>query len=38
MGLWCFLTGQSPDTYLRLTRLEREQFENAAVDAKKKGW
>lgn len=38
MGLWCYLTGQSPTVFLRLTRGEREQFEKAAVDAKKKGW
>lgn len=36
--MWCYLTGQSPDAWNQLTRIERRQFENAAVDAKKKGW
>lgn len=38
MGTWCFMTRQSPDVFLSLTRLQREQFEKAAVAARKKGW
>ncbi|MBB3041157.1 hypothetical protein FHU40_000958 [Nocardioides soli] len=36
--MWCFITRQPPEVYQRLTRLEREQFAKAAIDAAKKGW
>ena len=38
LGLWCYLTGQPPEVYRSLTRLERDQFEDAAIEAKRKGW
>ena len=37
MGTWCYQTRQPPSVYRELTRLERDQFREAAVDAKKKG-
>lgn len=38
MGLWCFMTGQTPDVYRSLSALERDQFAAAATHAKEKGW
>ena len=38
MGAWCFQTGQPPQVWRELTRLERDQFLAAAIEAKKKGW
>lgn len=38
LGMWCFMTGQTPEVYRSLTRQEREQFSKAAVTAKKRGW
>ncbi len=38
LGVWCFMTGQTPEVYRGLTRIEREQFAKAAIQAKKKGW
>jgi hypothetical protein len=32
------MTGQAPDVYMGLTRLERTAFADAALDCKKKGW
>lgn len=31
MGLWCVATGQSPETYMRFTVLERNAFWDAAI-------
>lgn len=35
--MWCVLTHQSPETYDRLSRLERELFMEAAARIAKRG-
>ena len=38
MGAWCFVTRQTPQTYLELSRMERDAFVRMATKMREKGW